>query len=63
VDNQQRRHDDQHTFENRGEVLSLVVTVGMGDVGRFLGIADGNEGSRRGNHIDDRFKRVGVERD
>jgi hypothetical protein len=46
VHDQQRRHHDQHTFKHRGEVLSLVMAVGMGDIGRFLGVADGNEGSR-----------------
>ena len=54
---------DQHAFQHGGEILRLVVAERVVVVGRLVADADRPEGGRGGDHVDDRFQRVGIERD
>jgi hypothetical protein len=46
-DDGQRRGEDQHAFETAGEVLGLVVAVGVVVVGRALGDDDHRQREQR----------------
>ena len=62
-ENQQRRDDDEDAFEHGGEIFGLMVSEGMIPVSRRMADTDRPEGGGGGNHVDDRFQRVGIERD
>ena len=53
---------DQHAFQHRREIFGLVVAERVILVGRLVADADRPEGRQRGDHVDDRFQRVGIER-
>ena len=61
-DDQQRRHNDQHAFENRRKIFRLVVAEGMRLVGRPCRIADRREGDDGRHHVDARFHTVRKQR-
>ena len=54
---------DQHALDRRGEVLDLLVAVGVVLVGRLVGLAHREEGHHRRDQVDARVGRLGEDRD
>ena len=54
---------DQHALDRRGQVLDLLVAVGVLAVGGLVGLADRDEGDHRGEQVDRRVDRLGDDRD
>ena len=54
---------DQHALDRGGQVLGLLVPVGMLAVGRLVGLSDRDQGDHRGEQIDRGVGRLGDDRD
>ena len=63
VEDGKSRDDDQHPLDYRGEILGLVMAIGMVGVRGTCTQADRDQGSGRGGNIDDALQRVGEQRD
>ena len=62
AEDRQRRDDDQHALDHRGEELRLVVAIGMIGVGRDGGEVQRAQRDQAGGDVDDAFQRIGIQR-
>jgi hypothetical protein len=56
-------HEDQDALDHRGEVLDLLVAVGMRGVGGLVGLAHGDERHDRRDQVDRGVHRLGEQGD